>query len=561
MAPRTLETYRKKRDFEETPEPSGAAKQSSKSTSRAAAKPKRRGRRKDPRFVVQEHSATAMHWDLRLEHEGVLLSWAVPKGVPLVPKENRLAVRTEDHPIEYLDFEGEIPEGSYGAGTMSIWDHGTYEPEEVELEDGKVHFRLEGERVHGRYVLVRTKVQRGKENWILRRLDPPEDPDAEPMPEHVKPMLAKLAEIPKDPDQWAFEVKWDGIRAVVFAEGGRIRIETRNLNDVTAQYPELTRLGRALGSHTAVLDGEIVAFDEHGRPSFQTLQSRLGLTSESTIRTRAKSTPVRYVAFDLLFLDGRDLKDLPYEERRAMLRELIDDTPHWQVPDHHVGTGRELLDAVVEQGLEGIMAKRLDSTYKEANRGGAWLKIKQQQRQEFVVCGWTEGEGRRGGSIGALLLAYHDATPAEAKARGDRQKLVYAGSVGTGFSDATLAKLHALLEPLETKTSPLDVGSPDPASPGKWAAIRARERAVAQGLDPRMNPAKKGRIHWAKPKLVCECEYTEFTRDGTLRHPSFKGLRDDKSPKDVVREDVAHDAKAKPTSKPKSKTRPKGSKR
>jgi bifunctional non-homologous end joining protein LigD len=538
MAPRTLETYDTKRDFTATPEPSGKATTKSTSKAKTKAAPKRRGRRRHPRFVVQEHSATAMHWDLRLERDGVAVSWAIPNGLPEVPKDNRLAVHTEDHPIEYLDFEGEIPEGSYGAGSMRIWDTGTYEPEEVELEDGKVHFRLEGERVHGRYVLVRTKVNRGKEHWILRRLDPPEDPDAEAMPEHVKPMLAKLADIPKDEDDWAFEVKWDGIRAVVFAEGGRIRIETRNLNDVTAQYPELTRFGRALGSHTAVLDGEIVAFDEHGRPSFQTLQSRLGLSSETTIRNRAKTTPVRYIAFDILFLDGRDLRDLPYTERRRILRDLFEDTPHWQVPDHHVGTGTALLDAVVEQGLEGVMAKRLDSTYKEANRGGAWLKIKRQQRQEFVVCGWTEGEGRRSGMLGALLLAYYDTTPAEAKAAKTKQKLIYAGSVGTGFSDTTLKDLQAKLEPLEVDASPLDIGAPNPSSPGKWAAIRARERAIAQGVDPRVNTARRGRIHWVRPKLVCECEYTEFTRDGTLRHPSFKGLRDDKSPKQVIREDV-----------------------
>ncbi|MCW2920170.1 MAG: ligD [Thermoleophilia bacterium] len=531
MSPRSLSTYKDKRDFGATPEPAGA--------------PKRRGRRKDPRFVVQEHSATAMHWDLRLEHDGVLLSWAVPKGMPMEPKLNRMAIRTEDHPLEYLDFEGEIPKGSYGAGTMRIWDHGTYELEELALEDGKVHVRFEGERVHGRYVLVRTKAAKGgtgsgqKEQWLLRRLDPADDPDREPMPEHVKPMLAKLADLPDDPEEWAFEVKWDGIRAVLFSEGGRIRIETRNQNDVTHMYPELTRFGRALGSHEVVLDGEIVAFDEAGKPSFQTLQSRLGLTSEATIKTRSAATPVRYLAFDILFLDGRDVRDLPYLERRALLRDLFEDTPFWQVPNHHVGDGEALLGAVVEQGLEGVMAKRLDSTYKEASRAGAWRKIKRQQRQEFVICGWTEGDGRRAGSIGALLLAYYDSTPAKAKRSKQPQKLIYAGSVGTGFTDALLATLHEELTRREVKESPLDVGAPDPDSPGKWQNIRARDRAKSKGLDPKTAAkAKRGLIHYAKPELVGEVEYTEFTRDGTLRHPSFKGLRDDKPATDVIREDA-----------------------
>ena len=502
----TLETYRAKRDFGRTSEPAG--------TVRVA--PRTRRRRAAPRFVVQEHAARTLHWDLRLEHEGVLLSWAVPKGVPLDPGTNRLAVRTEDHPLEYLDFAGEIPAGSYGAGTMRIWDHGTYELEELALEDGKVHIAFEGERLHGRYMLVRTSHDDEREQWLLRRLDPADDPDRVPMPESVTPMLAKLADLPPEDqqDSWGFEVKWDGIRAVVFAQGGRIRITTRTGNDVTDHYPELAALGRALGSRDAVLDGEIVAFDDDGRPSFQRLQSRLGLTSRTTIAARAARTPVRYCAFDLLHLDGRDLRALPYVERRAQLRELVDDAAYWQVPRHYVGDGTALLDAVVDQGLEGIVAKRLTSPYREGSRGRDWLKIKQQQRQEFVICGWTEGDGRRAGSIGALLLAYHD----------QEGRLRYAGGVGTGFSDATLTDLADRLGPLEQRTSPLEVGGPDPARPGKWQAMRGRTRRAA--------------VHHVRPELVCEVEFTEFTRDGTLRHPSFKGLRTDKDPRDVVREDV-----------------------
>ncbi|MEO6867395.1 MAG: non-homologous end-joining DNA ligase, partial [Gaiellales bacterium] len=454
-------------------------------------------------------------------------SWAVPKGMPLEPKQNRLAIRTEDHPLEYLDFEGEIPEGSYGAGTMRIWDRGTFELEELELSHeagvtGKVHVRFDGERIHGRYMLVRTREQDGREQWLLRRLDPPEDPDAEPLPEHVKPMLAKLAPLPDDPERWAFEVKWDGIRAIVFAEGGRIRIETRTPRDVTAQYPDLAGLGRVLGARRAVIDGEIIAFDEHDKPSFQTLQQRLGLSSPATIKARAAKVPVRYLAFDLLHLDGSDLRQLPYLQRRALLRELLDDTPGWQVPAHHIGAGEQLLAAVVEQGLEGVVAKRLDSTYVENSRAGAWRKIKVQQRQEFVICGWSEGEGRRAGGIGALLLGYYDVRPADAKRAGTTQQLRFAGSVGTGFSDATLDELAEQLAPLETDTSPYDIGQPDPSKPSKYKAIRGSKAGQ--------------RLHFAEPKLVCEVEFTEFTRDGTLRHPSFKGLRDDKRAIDVIRE-------------------------
>jgi bifunctional non-homologous end joining protein LigD len=334
-------------------------------------------------------------------------------------------------------------------------------------------------------------------------------------------MLAQLADLPTDPEHWAFEVKWDGIRAILFLEHGSLRIETRTGNDVTAQYPEFAGIAASLADHEAVLDGEIVAFDDRGRASFQRLQSRLGLTSPATIRERSASTPVHFVGFDLLELDGSDLRREPYEVRRAVLRDLLADGPAWRVPPHHVGAGEALFDAVVEQGLEGVVAKRLDSPYREGSRAGAWRKVKRQQRQEFVVCGWTEGAGRRAGSIGALLLAYH----------GDDGRLTYAGSVGTGFSDSQLAALHDLLRAIEVDSSPLESGSPDTESPGKWAAIRARERAVAT--------PRSGRIHFARPELVAEVEFTEFTRDGTLRHPSFQGLRADKEPSTVVREDRA----------------------
>src|SRR3954453_17481344 len=268
-----LEAYRAKRDFQETPEPAGES-------------PEPRG---DLRFVVQENSARATHWDLRLEHDGALASWAVPKGIPTDPKRNNLAVRTEDHPLEYLDFHGEIPAGHYGAGTMKIFDRGTFEVEK--WRDAEVMVVFHGERVRGKYVLFRT----GGKNWMIHRMDPPEDPEREPMPEQVAPMLARTSKDLPTGDNWAYEIKWDGVRAIGYAEGGRLRLASRPSTSIPARYPELRELGRAVGAHEAVLDGEVVAFDDAGRPSFQKLQRRMHLTSESQVRRLASSDPVVYV--------------------------------------------------------------------------------------------------------------------------------------------------------------------------------------------------------------------------------------------------------------------------
>ena len=228
----------------------------------------------------------SLHWDLRLEHDGTLASWAVPKGIPPDPRKNHLAVRTEDHPLEYLDFHGEIPEGEYGAGTMRIWDRGTYETHK--WRDDEVMVTFHGERVQGRYVLFRT----GGKNWMIHRMDPPQDPDREPMPERIEPMLARIGTLPRDDDRWAYEIKWDGVRAIGYADGGRLRLASRNGRDITPRYPELRELGRALAGHEAVLDGEVVAFDAEGRPSFQRLQRRMHLTSEHAVRRLAQSDPV-----------------------------------------------------------------------------------------------------------------------------------------------------------------------------------------------------------------------------------------------------------------------------
>jgi bifunctional non-homologous end joining protein LigD len=466
-----LDPYRRKRDFAATPEPGPDG------TPEPAP---------EPRFVVQEHSARAMHWDLRLEREGTLASWAVPKGIPPDPARNHLAVRTEDHPLEYLTFEGVIPEGNYGAGTMRVFDHGTYECHK--FSDREVMITFHGERLRGRYVLFRT---RGKD-WMIHRMDPPEDPDREPLPERLAPMLARTCDLPPEDGRWAYEIKWDGVRAIGYADGGRLRLVSRNGNDITARYPELRELGRAMGAHEAVLDGEVVAFDDQGRPSFQRLQGRMHLASDRAVRRKSVEEPVVYVIFDLLHLDGRSLLAAPYTERRERLAELRLQGPAWQVPAHHVGDGAALLEAARAQGLEGVVAKRLDCPYSPGRRSPGWIKVKNQRRASLVIGGWLPGEGGRAGRLGALLVGFHE-----------DGALRYAGRVGTGFTEAELARLGALLD------------------------ARARDGSPFAGRQP----PKAAR--WVEPDLVAEVEYTEWTQARTIRHPSYKGLRDDVDPADV----------------------------
>jgi bifunctional non-homologous end joining protein LigD len=303
-----LTEYKRKRDPERTPEPAGDAAADAGDRTR---------------FVVQEHNATRLHWDLRLERDGVAASWAIPNGIPEDPRENRLAVRTEDHPLEYLEFEGDIPKGEYGAGTMRIWDRGTYEPHK--FDDDKVEVTFHGERLRGRYGLFPLKRRKGEppgKDWMIHRMDPAADPTREPMPERLAPMLAKTGPLPADDEHWAYEIKWDGVRAITYSEPGRIRFESRNHNDISGAYPELKALNRALSSHRLILDGEIVSFDADGRPSFGRLQSRMHVRAESHARRLAKEAPVVYVLFDLLWLDGHSLMELPYAERRARLKEL-----------------------------------------------------------------------------------------------------------------------------------------------------------------------------------------------------------------------------------------------
>jgi bifunctional non-homologous end joining protein LigD len=477
-----LRDYRAKRDFAATSEPGGGAGAAGRNA---------------PRFVVQQHAATRLHWDLRLEREGTLASWALPRGVPLDPHDDRVAVRTEDHPLEYLEFHGEIPAGSYGAGTMEIFDAGTYEPHE--WSDRKVEVTLHGEQLAGRYGLFPV----GGETWMIHRLDPPSDPAREPLPPHMAPMLARAETrspptLPDD-ERWGYEVKWDGIRALLWSDHGHVRIESRTQREITARYPELRALGRALGAHELLLDGELVALDERGRPSFERLQSRMNVEGDAAIRRAVRAQSVSYMVFDLLHLDGRSLCDLPYERRRTLLEQLALEGPAWRTPRFHRGGGQALLEATREQGLEGVVAKRLDSRYEPGRRSGAWRKLRNRRRQELVIGGWTEGEGAREGRVGALLLGAHERPGGP---------LRYAGRVGSGFSDATLDDLRARLEPLRRTRSPFRI-EPGGARPPRGA-------------------------RWVAPQLVAEVELTDVTRDGLVRQGAFKGLRDDKPAADVV---------------------------
>ena len=485
--PDKLGRYRAKRDFQSTSEPAGGV----------PVRPEEAAR-----YVVQEHHATRLHWDLRLEHDGVLASWAIPNGIPPDPSENRLAVHTEDHPLEYLEFEGEIPAGEYGAGTMRIWDRGTFELHK--WEPRKVEVTFHGERLTGRYGLfpIGSSPDAKGQDWMIHRMGPPADPDRRPMPERLVPMLAGAGKLPSPESGWAFEVKWDGVRAIAYVKPGRLRLESRNLREISDGYPELRGLLAQLGMRDAVLDGEIVAFDQDGRPSFERLQRRMHVTSPSAVRRLAASTPVVYAIFDLLYLDGHPLLQLPYHERRLRLEALELAGPAWRVPAAHRGGGDRLLEATRAQRLEGIVAKRLDSRYEPGRRTGAWIKVKHTLRQELVIGGWLPGEGRRTDRIGALLMGhYQDGA------------LRYAGRVGTGFTDQTLADLAARLAPLRTGANSF---TPAPKLP---------RNAV-----------------FVAPSLVAEIELREWTSDGVMRAPSYKGLREDKAPEDVVLEGPAEPA-------------------
>ncbi|HEY2283305.1 MAG TPA: DNA ligase D [Solirubrobacteraceae bacterium] len=489
---RDLGEYRRKRSFAQTPEPvPEVAPEPGEDVGVATA-----------RFVVHEHHARRLHWDLRLEHDGALASWAIPNGIPEDPAHNRKAIHVENHPLSYIDFEGTIPAGNYGAGEVIVWDRGTYACEKWRSQEVIVVFH--GERLRGRYALFHAGAS--PKDWMIHRMDPPLDPTATEMPERVEPMQARLSTLPRDESEWAFEVKWDGVRAIVYSQPGRLRLESRNGNDVTPAYPELRALNRALGSRAAILDGEIIAFDESGRPSFEALQPRMHQRGEATVRRLMGAIPVTYVVFDLLWLDGHSLMELPYAQRRERLQELGLAGGHWRTPELQVGDGTGLLAATRELGMEGVVGKRLDARYTPGRRDGGWIKIKHHRRQELVIGGWTEGKGARGGRIGALELGVYD----------ERGELRHAGRVGTGFDESELERLADLLAPLAQDGSPFT--GPQPPRGARFVA----------------------------PRLVCEVEFSEWTRAGKVRQASYKGLREDKDPAEVIRE-LEHDPEWPPT--------------
>ena len=527
-APEPLAEYVRKRDFAATPEPKGKKRSASLAL----------------RFVVQKHRATRLHYDFRLEAGGVLASWAIPKGPSLDTHERRLAMHVEDHPYDYRTFEGIIPKGNYGAGEVIVWDQGTYALAEGddpvdEIAKGKITFVLRGKKLHGLFTLVKIKSRAGGsgEPWLLiKDHDKFVDPDynvndhpesaktgktlddiagsttakrwqsdraaepakkrvpakrakADPPPRSISPMLATLVDAPFDDPAWLFEVKWDGFRAIASIDAeGTVTLTSRNGLDLVKRFKTLGSIGTAFRSLPVIVDGEICALDAQGRSSFQALQQ-----VDMTARGKGR-TPLTYVAFDLLYADGRDLRALPLEERKAKLEKLI-------VPDrgvlyskHIVGRGKEFFALAQREKLEGIIGKRRDSPYRMA-RSRDWFKIKAKYEEEFVIGGWNDPKGSRS-EFGALLLGYHEGV-----------KLIFAGQVGTGFNQKLLREIGAELRKRERKTSP-------------FAAL------------PRMKPEP----HFVKPELVAQIAFAEWTHEGLLRQPVFLGLRSDKAAHEVTRE-------------------------
>jgi bifunctional non-homologous end joining protein LigD len=463
----SLDAYRKKRDPKKTSEPFPAKKE----------------RRSElPIFVVQRHDARRLHYDFRLERNGALASWAVPKGVPLEPGARSLAVHVEDHPLEYATFHGEIPAGQYGAGSVEIWDNGSYELLE-EKRNGQLTVRLYGTRLNGRWTLVPARLDGKEENWLLIK---GHDEAAEDVVQgEYRPMLATQEErIPRG-EGWTFEVKFDGYRAIAYIRGGECKLVSRNGNDLTQRFPDIARaLVKAVRSPNAVVDGEVTRIDPDGRTSFSELQQGSG--------------QLVYYAFDLLELDGRPLVDLPLHERKDRLKQLVDIRTGSVAVSDGFDDGDALFKVAQQQQLEGIVAKRVDSTYKSGRRTRDWLKLKTELNDEFLVAGFTRGTGRRADTFGALVLAVREGGG-----------LRYVGNVGTGFNDAEIRRLLKLMKPLHRETSPF-------AEP------------------PKMPRVRKGDVQWIEPRLIAQVRYGEWTHDGHLRHPAYLGLRDDKEPDEVT---------------------------
>jgi bifunctional non-homologous end joining protein LigD len=518
----SLKEYSRKRSFEKTPEPS----------------PREQSTPAGNYFCVQRHDATRLHYDFRLEVEGTLKSWAVPKGPSLEPLAKNLAMHVEDHPLDYGSFEGNIPKGEYGGGSVMLWDRGSYEllgdaPALAQIARGDFKFRLHGEKLRGEFALVLMK-GRGKGNeWLLiKKKDaeakpgwniedharsvltgrtqqeiaedlPPatsRQPPAtnlaaldgavqSPMPHSVSPMLATIAERPPTGDAWLYEVKWDGVRALCFVDENQLRIFSRTQKRCDQQYPELSVLPRQVKASQAILDGEIAVLDEQGRSSFNLIQPRISVSDANAIAHLSRSTPVHLFLFDLLYVDGYDLRGVPLEERKRLLAEVVTPSERIHVSDYFTVDGAAMLEAARAHGLEGIVAKARSSKY-EGRRGRDWLKIKINTSDDFVIGGFTHGERDY---FSSLVLGHYD---------GD--KLVHAGQVGTGFNEKSLREIYSKLEPLITKKNPFT---------GPVKALRD--------------------VTWVRPELVAEIKYLEITPDGLLRAPVFMRLRPDKEPKEL----------------------------
>ncbi|MCU1720313.1 DNA ligase D [Pseudomonas sp. 5P_5.1_Bac1] len=507
--PKPLQEYQRKRDFAASPEPAG--KQARGKPAQAL------------QFCIQKHDASHLHYDFRLELDGTLKSWAIPKGPSLDPSVKRLAVHVEDHPLDYASFEGHIPEGHYGAGDVIVWDRGVWIPEGDPRQDyarGRLHFELQGEKLGGRWALFRTHLAGKKEQWLLvksadklaRDASDYDILDAEPdsvisdrslpatakavppkktarpakkaaaqsaLPAQIKPQLATLVDAAPDGD-WLYEIKFDGYRILARIDAGEVRLFTRNGHDWTAKMPRQVAALKKLKVRSAWLDGEMVVADENGVADFQALQNAFDTERDE---------PITYYLFDLLFLDGRDLRQSPLQERRAALEKLLAKAPDaLRYSAAFAEPVDSLLESACQLNLEGLIGKRLDSLYVE-RRSSDWIKLKCKKRQEFVVLGYTDPKGSRS-AFGALLLGLHD-----------DGELRYAGKVGTGFSTATLNSLLQRLSPLEVERPPL-------AKPPTGADVRG--------------------VHWLKPKLLAEVSFAQMTRDGIVRHAVFHGLRDDK---------------------------------
>jgi bifunctional non-homologous end joining protein LigD len=504
----SLEEYRRKRVFTKTPEPPAEVEQG-----------------EGNRFFIQRHSATRLHYDLRLEMDGVLKSWALPHGPTLDPAMKRLAVLVEDHPLDYGDFEGTIPAGNYGAGKVILWDRGTYEwlgdkPRAEQWKAGDLKIRFHGQKLLGDFALVRTNRSGGKDWLLIKKKDfavrpgwNPEDDirsvlqgpaelgsiegavQAE-MPSKLEPMLATLGSTLPAGTDWLYEVKWDGYRALCFIEKGKTRMVSRRGNVMDKQFPEVaSALPKSINAQTAIIDGEVVALDENGVPSFQLLQNRTGFHKSLK---GGKPHALNFFAFDLLYLDGYDLRKAALIDRRRLLQSIVLPGDIVRYSDHFAGKGSELLQAVRDKGLEGIIAKQAHSRY-ESRRSPEWIKIKVTAQQDFVICGFILGERE---PFGALVLGYYR-----------DKKLVYAGNVGSGFTQQSLKSVYESLKPLITKKPTLsDV------------------------------PKEIGAVTWVKPDLVCVVKFNSWTDDQRLRAPVFQGLRLDATPQDTVRETPAQPA-------------------